>query len=426
MASTSALGYQPSSSPYMSQQSSQNSLSNSPLPSPGLSNPRDEPRDGRWKSVFKFSNSSRKYAVGSGVEGRPVSTLTLDTATASAHSQHPGLSTGGTSRSSYQSSATHSSIDDADLDLGSENPTLSYHPNTSPSSPSTDRFLPRRVNSTNALVSASATSTATPSKKYRKLGIGLGRKSHNNLNSKDPTSDTLLHPRSASQTHDSQRANKAKTAVPSQTSFTVTPPNQQRSSKGLAFPKFIRRVASAPNAKGLFSSSRAHSSGTDLRKNGLLAAPVVPPLPGVVQGNSSLEGTDSLETMSSGSSRSGVTGSPAATSSGKPSGSKGRSLLSSPSSKSTSFSSSKDRKGTAKGGLGVDMHGTSTRISNSNPDGPGKVAFRRTYSSNSIKVREVCSCRFYLARDINWTAFQGRGHPVKFPQGQNDREGRCG
>ncbi|KAF7331948.1 AGC/RSK protein kinase [Mycena kentingensis (nom. inval.)] len=107
---------------------------------------------------------------------------------------------------------------------------------------------------------------------------------------------------------------------------------------GASASRFIRRVASAPNAKGLFSSHRSTT------RNGMLApADPIPPLPNV----SSLEqGTDSLETLSSGSSR------------GRSQQGRGNTLV-------------------------------APRVSNGMLEGPGKVAFRRTYSSNSIKVRQV-------------------------------------
>ncbi|THV03268.1 Pkinase-domain-containing protein [Dendrothele bispora CBS 962.96] len=110
-------------------------------------------------------------------------------------------------------------------------------------------------------------------------------------------------------------------------------------SVGASASRFIRRVASAPNAKGTGTSTMSPSRTTT--RNGLLAPSdmMVPPLP--TETNSIENGTDSLETISSGSS-------------GK----------------------DKDR---------VTVNSTAT----SPGDGPGKVAFRRTYSSNSIKVRQV-------------------------------------
>ncbi|KAF9263570.1 Pkinase-domain-containing protein [Marasmius fiardii PR-910] len=146
------------------------------------------------------------------------------------------------------------------------------------------------------------------------------------------------------------------TADPSISSFPQHPQSPSTSRPNPLSPKFvsasasrfIRRVASAPNAKGLFSKSNQHHNHPHLpqipsqqqatTKNGLLAAPdslgMHPPLP------SSMEGADSLETDSSGD-----------------------------------YGSS-PRKGA--GGKG--------KLPNS---GIGKVAFRRTYSSNSIKIREV-------------------------------------
>ncbi|KAF7352929.1 AGC/RSK protein kinase [Mycena venus] len=145
---------------------------------------------------------------------------------------------------------------------------------------------------------------------------------------------------------------KPSTAGPSQGAFAL-PPVQSTSRSGPLSPKamgasatrFIRRVASAPNAKGLFSGSKSSST----TKNGMLApADPVPPLPNVM--SSSMEqGTDSLETISSGSSG------------------RGRPMH--------------------QNGRGNNL--TTPRVSNGMLEGPGKVAFRRTYSSNSIKVRQV-------------------------------------
>jgi protein-serine/threonine kinase len=103
---------------------------------------------------------------------------------------------------------------------------------------------------------------------------------------------------------------------------------------GASASRFLRRVASAPNAKGLLG----HKSSQTTTKNGLLApSNTVPPLPAPSHVSN---GSGSIETTSSGSSR-------------------GRygSTLTPP----TKFS----------------------------PDGAGKAAFRRTYSSSSIKVRQV-------------------------------------
>lgn len=110
--------------------------------------------------------------------------------------------------------------------------------------------------------------------------------------------------------------------------------------------RFIRRVASAPNAKGLFFAGSRSSATT---KNGFLApGDIIPPVPPLAP--SSEKGTDSLETLSSSSSK-GING-----------------LLSPPA--TAPVLSVKDRPNGAN-------------------ETPGKVAFKRTYSSNSIKIREV-------------------------------------
>lgn len=125
-----------------------------------------------------------------------------------------------------------------------------------------------------------------------------------------------------------------------------TPPSAHRpvSAKGLgALPRFIRRVASAPNAKDLFSPKSKSST-----KNGLLAPSEVPPVPVMAPSTSSElgneHGTGSLETASSSSSR-------------------GR-----------SFQPTRVSPG--------------MKVNGATLDSP-KAAFRRTYSSNSIKVRSV-------------------------------------
>lgn len=116
---------------------------------------------------------------------------------------------------------------------------------------------------------------------------------------------------------------------------------------GASATRFIRRVASAPNVKHLFSPG---SRSTATTRNGLLAPAEVTPLVPGGPSSSSEHGDDSLETLSSGSSR--------------------------------SRSTRHDR---------YQAHGTArTRVANPAAVGPGKVGFRRTYSSHSIKVRSVC------------------------------------
>lgn len=165
-----------------------------------------------------------------------------------------------------------------------------------------------------------------------------------------------------------QRANPARhpssphlgdpiSSPPSQSSFiVVTPsPSQSRSrtnvslsprAMGASASRFIRRVASAPNAKALFSLGSRSAATT---RNGFLAPlNTVPPLP-TLESSSLEDGAESMETISSSSSRGRFT---------RPVAPMSAPLV-------------RDRTNTG------------------NLDSPGKVAFRRTYSSNSIKVRQV-------------------------------------
>jgi protein-serine/threonine kinase len=180
-------------------------------------------------------------------------------------------------------------------------------------------------------------------------------------------------------------ASRSQTADSSQHSF-VHPsghgPSASRSgplsprAMGASATRFIRRVASAPNAKHLFLSGSRSAAPT---KNGLLApADVMPPVPGGPPSISEY-GDDSLETISSGSSR-------------------GRSTR-------------HER---------YPAHGTpKTRIANPTAEGPGKVAFRRTYSSNSIKVRSVCFLPYLHLLQRQYVLRAGGGWTFKLPQNQD-------
>ncbi|KAL6299122.1 kinase-like domain-containing protein [Sparassis latifolia] len=161
------------------------------------------------------------------------------------------------------------------------------------------------------------------------------------------------------------RSKGSYTAGPAQLTFPPTsPPSSSRS--GPLSPKaisanasrFIRRVASAPNAKGLFSLGSRSTSGTTTRNGFLAPGDHMHQLPHTVQevAYSSEQGADSLETISSTSSR-------------------GRPVRPRPDRANSTTSVSK----------------TKDRITNAHPmnDGTGKMAFRRTYSSHSIKVRSV-------------------------------------
>ncbi|KAF8665596.1 hypothetical protein AX16_000053 [Volvariella volvacea WC 439] len=282
-----------------------------------------------WKSVFRFPNSSKKFSINGSspaldAHSSPNSANTSPNASLTAPS-NPSLMPNAPfldQRSSYNSSNTHST----DSVIGTPSP--AYPPfneaSVQSNSPYTDYS---KHKSTDAL----APPRIRAHSKSEKQKSALSRNS--------PST-----PRSKTQADES----------PGTSYTTPTTPSRSRTGGGGLTPKsvgqsasrFIRRVASAPNAKGLFSLT---SRSTSTTKNGLLApAEPIPPVPSL-NAHSLEKGTDSLETLSSGSSR-------------------GRS------SRTTRTNSA--------------VSSSKTRLSGAN-EGAGKVAFRRTYSSNSIKVREV-------------------------------------
>ncbi|KZT26991.1 Pkinase-domain-containing protein [Neolentinus lepideus HHB14362 ss-1] len=120
---------------------------------------------------------------------------------------------------------------------------------------------------------------------------------------------------------------------------------------GASASRFIRRVASAPNAKGLFTlGSRSATT-----KNGFLAPDeTAPPVP--ARSAATSDQASSLETISSSSSRGDYPRRPI---------------------RANSNASAHT------------AHKAKALASNGQVDGPGRMAFRRTYSSNSIKIRSV-------------------------------------
>ncbi|KZW03876.1 Pkinase-domain-containing protein [Exidia glandulosa HHB12029] len=123
--------------------------------------------------------------------------------------------------------------------------------------------------------------------------------------------------------------------------------------------RLLRRVASAPNAKGLFSSGASRSAGPTT-KNGLLASPSdIPPVPELTDSSrTASEKGDSLETDTSLGSTWGRTF--------------GR-----------SFSTDKLKAKRSQDRL------TASNFPPPAGPAPGRAVFRRTYSSNSIKIKQV-------------------------------------
>jgi protein-serine/threonine kinase len=272
-------------------------------------NPPHSPSSGSvgWKSLLRLGNqSSKKLTNGS--------TLTLDT-------------------NALSSEASSTTLAPLPSNSGIPDQRSSYH-----SSLSTDS------NSRPSKNSSSLRTPSTPS--YMSQHLDEGEDAN-----KGDDSKAQSRSKSKSDKHRNGKSRVPLTANPSQMSFTpASPPATSRSGPlspkaiGANATRFIRRVASAPNAKGLFTLG---SRSTATTKNGLLApGDMMPPQPE--------QESSSLETISSNSSR-------------------GRPTRPTRANSSNSVLKTKDRV---------------TSV-NAATDGPGKIAFRRTYSSHSIKVREV-------------------------------------
>lgn len=285
-----------------------------------------------WKSLLRLGNSSSKRLVSG-------STLTLDTnlyppeATSTtltpltpSHSLAPGFAPSADQRSSYNSSLS--------TDSNSGRPSK----NSSLRTPSTPSYFSQHP--------GEGIDTIREGDEHEKSRVKL-------------------------KTERQKMSGKSRgpmTADASQMSFLpTTPPSASRSGPlspkaiGANASRFIRRVASAPNAKGLFSLGSRNTTGTTT-KNGLLApAELIPAVPMTEQDS------NSLETLSSTSSR-------------------GRPTRPMRANSHTAIPKTKDRVTNAS----------------TNNDGPGKVAFRRTYSSHSIKVRQVCKLKLPACHPISY------------------------
>lgn len=154
---------------------------------------------------------------------------------------------------------------------------------------------------------------------------------------------------------------------------------------GASATKFLRRVASAPNAKGLFSSSS--SSGNPAKKNGFLAPAddlePVPPLPFGLRNHNGVPNASSLDTVSS-------EGSLPAPPPRKAKRTQSHQNLRAKPSKSTFGSRLGSSHSSNSLSPSAAFHGKGRTFSPAVPsESTGKIAFRRTYSSNSIKTKEV-------------------------------------
>ncbi len=293
-----------------------------------------------WRSIFRMP-SLKKLNGGNLLtvdDDRPLSYSPSQTVESSLEVPQTTYNNTSANRSSYTSSQS------TDSDLQRQLPKLSYPtplPSQSPVSSPTVQFPRTSVN-------GSPEQPAPRLLPFREKTISfLSRKL-----------SFTTKPTSPSQHHHQQPAVASHGAVkpPVRTGTTGVSNTQKPSTKATAA-KFIRRVASAPNAKGILSSPGVGYSPTV--KNGFLA-PVqrVPPMPVSPSGE---QGTNSLETVSSKSSASAA---PAVPQKGAGGTRQHRALT----------ASSVQRHRDAVNGLG---------------EPPGRAAFRRTYSSNSIKVRSV-------------------------------------
>ena len=280
------------------------------------SSPHPSPRpQSAWKSVFRFPNSSSKKLPSNGTSSETKSLshspVCFNVAPVAPNPSLTPVSDLSDQRSSYNSSNTQSSDSNGVISSG--------------------RYMTQRKDTYPLYSSPKFTDTSSRSRQHAK---SERTRPMTNLSRIKPLAE-----------NPSQLSCPATTTTPtslkSRTNGTLSP-----KSMGATASRFIRRVASAPNAKGLFSIGSKSSPAT---KNGLLApgdtiSPLLPPI-----SNSMEQGTDSLETMSSGSSRGQI---------------------------SRAIYPPTTPYGKLTNGLTL-------------PPVPGKTAFRRTYSSNSIKVRQV-------------------------------------
>ncbi|KIL68139.1 hypothetical protein M378DRAFT_22242 [Amanita muscaria Koide BX008] len=290
--------------------------------------PEDPPRSptSNWKSVFRLPNSSFKklnahngfLALDTHVESSPNGSASNNHSTAPCLTPSSYVSD---HRSSYNSSFTQStdsySGTTSRTPFSSTSQTPSFSPSPHQSHPPVDLYPPSSFKANLAPV-------AKGHRKTEKQRAPVSRHE----------APPLQYSKSQTAGYTQASFNPPKPPSRSKTNAPLSP-----KSMGASASKFIRRVASAPNVKGLFSLGSRSGSTT---KNGLLApADMVPPLPPLVS-NSIEKETDSLETLSSGSSRGFSRQTPSAP--------------------------------------------TTPRKDASITPAP---AFRRTYSSNSIKVRQV-------------------------------------
>ena len=281
-----------------------------------LESPRS-PNNSNWKSIFRLPNSSSKKL------NTHNTTLALDTQfdsttegiASNTRSIAPSLTS--TSHISDPRSSCNSLYSQSTDSATSRTPFSSTSQNNSYPAPS-NQHKPTIKEAPPAVPPSYAVPTKKGSNKSEKQRL-ISSRSHGQVPRPRVQTTNIPPPLAISKPPSSSRSK-------------INTPLSPKA-MGATASRFIRRVASAPNAKGLFTLGSRSGSST---RNGLLAPDDVPPVPPLVYEN----GVDSLEATSSSSS-------------------KGR-LRPPPSAPSTPINGSRE-----------------------------PPAFRRTYSSNSIKVRQV-------------------------------------
>ncbi|KAJ1310892.1 hypothetical protein OPQ81_009407 [Rhizoctonia solani] len=262
------------------------------------------------KGMFKMGDKAKKDK-----DAPTPPILGIDTQSLGTPTMAPTTPASNDDRYSYNSSETRSS----DSQGGTRNRTQGRRPTRASQTPSTSPCVSRSTSS-QALKSSAQSQNGSKPDKFRSLG---------------------------------RSSSKPATANSSQQSITIpTSPGTKHAplsprSMGASASRFIRRVASAPNAKNMFSINTSSKSTT---RNGLLSPgldPSIPPVPSFLSGSEKTPG--------------------------------------SPDSSPPSSRSFVNRASRAMSTSGKQKH----LSPNDKANNMGRAQFRRTYSSNSIKIRSV-------------------------------------
>ncbi|KZT38978.1 Pkinase-domain-containing protein, partial [Sistotremastrum suecicum HHB10207 ss-3] len=314
-----------------------------------------------WRSIFRSSKKLQSPAFDR--QDVPVISKTPPTNTPTS-SPSPVFSSNGPLTPSAVSVDTRSSFNSSNVTLSSDSaPTRPPLPRNRSSKQSLKAALslstPAATSIAHSPITPAATTTIGVPQKQRsksdRYRLSRGPSSSNILNISTPPSQTAYH----QQPHTATASTSQQSFLPTSPSF--PPPSMSPRSMGQSAIRAIRRVASAPNAKNIqrTKSSKAEtpplSAGArKIIKGGFglgLLAPAVQIAPS--GGNIALseKGGDSLDTMSS--------------------------------------SSSGGQPVNGKGNMHLVVNTTSRYRGGPDESAPQRVPFRRTYSSNSIKIGTV-------------------------------------